>query len=130
MDRGTTGKIEASHLVGPSRWVPSPTRNRVVDDRGPDEHEHHAGKHATSLGNSTGREGNGDSGEHALVDGEEQIRDFGGTHRWLAQHILKPKVGQVSNVRRRSVREGQRIAPEEPLESRDGCRHNREPYQG
>lgn len=130
MDRCTTSKIETSHLVGPSRRIPGPAGDWVVNDGGPDKHEYDAGKHATSLGDSTSCESHGDGREHALVDCEEQIRDLCGTHRRLAQYILKPKVGQVSNIGGRRVRKSQRVTPKEPLERRDGCRHNGEPYQG
>jgi hypothetical protein len=47
--RRSTGEIETAHLKYPSRRVPRPACNRVIDDGRPDEHEDYAGKHAASL---------------------------------------------------------------------------------
>lgn len=74
--------------------IPRPASDRVVDESGPDQHEDNAGKHTASLCNSTNGESHTihemsitsiiwylkdiivrDSGKHALVHGEHEIRD-------------------------------------------------------
>ena len=39
-----------------------------------------------------------DSGEHALVHGEQEIRDFVATNRWCRQYIPKAYILEVSNI--------------------------------
>lgn len=46
---GTTSEVKTSELEHPSRRVPCPAGDGVVDDSGPDEHEDNAGEHATTL---------------------------------------------------------------------------------
>jgi hypothetical protein len=129
MHGGTTSKVETAHLIGPAVRVPGPACDGVVDDRSPDEHEDDAGQHATTFGDSTGGERNGDGREHTLVDGEQEVRNAARANRRLGEHVFEAKVGKVSDVRTGSVREGQRIPPEEPLEGGDGCGHDRQPDQ-
>lgn len=73
----STGEIEAAELVDPSRRVPRPAGNRIIDDGGPDEHEDESWQNATALGSGADREGNCNACEHALVDGEEEVWDLG-----------------------------------------------------
>lgn len=56
----TTGEVKTSELEYPTRWVPGPAGNRIVDDGGPDKHEDDARKHATTLGNSANSKSNTD----------------------------------------------------------------------
>lgn len=42
MHRSTTGEVETTHDINPSVRVPGPASDRIVDDRGPYEHEDHA----------------------------------------------------------------------------------------
>ena len=67
--------------------------------------------------------------EHALVDGEEEIGNLMTTNRRRRQGIPESNVVEVADEFPRSVREGERVAPEEPLEGGDAGRHHREPYQ-
>lgn len=71
-----------------------------------------------------------DGSEHSLVDGEKKIRNLGATDGGGTQDILETKVAQVSNVLAGGVREGERVAPEEPLEGDDADGHDGQPYQG
>ena len=111
MDRGSTGKVKATQFVDPAIWVPCPTGDCIVDDRGPDEHEDNAWKHTTALGHSTDSKGHTnylrvsirrrrkilrvnlrDRGEHALIDCEHEIRYAFATHRGLCQDIVESEV--------------------------------------
>ena len=124
---GSASKVQPAHFIRPTGGVPSPARDKVVYDGGPDEHEDDAGQHTTALSDGAGRERHGDSREHALVDGEEEVGKPGGPHGRAAQHAAEPEIGQVPDVRPRRVRERQRVPPEKPLEARHGRRHDREP---
>ncbi|CRK19747.1 hypothetical protein BN1708_000412 [Verticillium longisporum] len=75
VDGGAAGKVEAAHAAGPTRRVPCPAGNGVVDDGRPDEHEDDAGQHAPTLGDGASSESDGDGGEHALVESKQEIRD-------------------------------------------------------
>lgn len=63
VDGGSTGEIEAAHFEGPASRVPGPAGDGVVNYGGPDEHEDHAGKHATSVCGGT----DGERGAVAVV---------------------------------------------------------------
>lgn len=68
-----------------------------------------------------------DGGEHALVQAEKQIRDLGPTDTGLAEDLHETEVAEVADVGAASVREGQRVAPEEPLEADDSNGHHGQP---
>jgi hypothetical protein len=130
MHWGSTREIETSHLEDPSGGVPGPACNRVVDDGGPDEHEYHAREHATTLGDRSHGKRNRDRCEHALVDGEQQIRDLRRSDGRGTENISEANVFQIADKFPPGVREGEGVAPEEPLEGDDGGGHDGEPYQG
>lgn len=56
------------------------------------------------------------SGEHALENAEQDIRDMSTSYGRGSQHIPQPNVLQVTNVFSSRVGEGERVTPEEPLE--------------
>lgn len=126
----TAREVKTAEPVRPPGRVPRPAGNRVVDDRRPHEHEDDAGEHAPALGDGAHGEGDGDGAEHALVDGEEEVRDAGRADRGLREDVAEAKVFEVANEAARRVREGERVAPEEPLEGRDRRRHDGQPDQG
>lgn len=97
MNRCATSKIQAPHLVTPSAGVPSPAGDRVINNSCPDEHEDDTGQHAAALGDGSGGESDGNGAEHALVDGEEQIREARRADGWTGEDVLEAKVGQVAN---------------------------------
>lgn len=99
MHRGTTGKVQPAHLIAPTTGVPCPAGNWVVNNSGPDEHEDDTGQHAATLGNGSGGESDGNGAEHALVDGEEQIRETGRADGWTGEYVLEAEVGEVSDER-------------------------------
>lgn len=70
-----------------------------------------------------------DGREHALVDGVNQIGNPIAAHRRTSEHVSEPNVGEVTDERAGAVGEGERVAPEEPLEGDEGRGHDREPYQ-
>lgn len=59
-------------------------------------------------------------GEHALVDAEQEGRDSGRADGGVSENALEAEVLEVADERRGAVREGERVAPEEPLERADG----------
>lgn len=68
-----------------------------------------------------------DGSEHALVDGKEQVGNSGASNARTAEHVAESDVGEIANELSTSVREGQRVAPEEPLEGHDTDGHHGEP---
>lgn len=129
MHGGASGEVQPSHLVGPSARIPRPARDGVVYDGRPDEHEDDAGEHAASLGDGTGGERDGDGREHALVDGEEEVGDLVGAHGRAGEDVHEAEIREITDERAGGMGEGQRVAPEEPLEACDGGGHDGEPYQ-
>ena len=127
MHWGSSSEIKPSHLEHPSGRVPCPACDWVVDDGCPDEHEENGREHTTALRDSSNGKSNRDGCEHALVDGEEEIRDLGGAHGWCSEDVPEADVLQVSDVLAGGVGEGERVAPEEPLEGDDGGGHDGEP---
>jgi hypothetical protein len=130
MHWGSASKVKSSHIEDPSRRIPGPASNRVVDDGCPDEHEDNARKHAATFSNSTDCKSYCDGCEHALVDSKHKIGDLRRSNRWCSEDISEAKVFQVTNVFAGSVGEGERITPEEPLEGDHSRGHNREPDEG
>jgi hypothetical protein len=124
MHRGSTSKIKSSHLENPSRRIPCPACNWIIDDSRPDKHENHTWKHATTLGNSSYSKCDSDGCEHTLVYGEEEIGDIGGANGGSTKNISEANVLKIANVLAGGVREGERVTPEEPLEGDYGCGHN------
>ena len=100
VDRRASCKVETTHTVGPSVRVPVPACDGVVNNRRPDEHEDHARKHATTLGDCTNGNGNPtatsasrrvqntnnlrDCCKHALVYREQEIRNAITANTWLS----------------------------------------------
>jgi hypothetical protein len=70
-----------------------------------------------------------DGRKHALVEAKEQVRHLGAADAGLAQYLHQAKVGEVPDVGAARVGEGERVAPEEPLEADDGYRYQGQPYQ-
>lgn len=124
---GAAGEIQAAHLERPPGGVPRPAGDGVVDDRGPDEHEDDAGQHAAALGDGARGERDRDGAEHALVHGEEQVRDAARADRRPREDVLEAEVGEVADEGPCCVREGEGVAPEEPLEGGYGRGHDAEP---
>jgi len=130
MDGGSAGEVEAAELEDPAAGVPGPAGDRVIDDGGPDEHEDEGGQHTAALCGSADGEGDGDAGEHALVDGEHQVGDLCGADGGGAEDVAEADVVHIADVRAGGLGEGQRVAPEEPLEGDDGRGHDGEPDEG
>ena len=70
-----------------------------------------------------------DGGEHALIDGVEQIGDMGATDRGASQDVEEADVAQIPDVAAGGMGKGEGIAPKEPLEGDDGRGHDRQPDQ-
>lgn len=70
-----------------------------------------------------------DCSEHALVDSKQEVRDFGTPNARLSENISEANVLKIPNVRASSMREGERVAPEEPLERYHSDRHQGKPDQ-
>ena len=130
MHGGSTSEIKSSHLEHPTRRVPCPACNWVINDCRPNEHEDHTRKHTATLSNSSNSKSNSDSSEHALVNGEKEVRDLGGPNGWCCKDISEPNVLQIADVLASCVRKGERVTPKEPLEGNDGCGHDGKPDEG
>jgi len=130
VDRRSTSKVESAHLGNPARRVPCPACDGVVDHGRPDKHEDDTGQHTAALGDGAHGEGHSDGGEHALVDGEEQVGDLGGANGGGSEDVAEAEVLHVTQELAGGVREGEGVAPEEPLEGDDGGGHDGEPDQG
>jgi len=52
VNRSSASEIEATEFKGPAIGIPSPVRDRVVHDGGPDEHEKKNGSKPAALSNS------------------------------------------------------------------------------
>lgn len=130
----STGEIKATHLGRPSRGIPCPACDGIVDHGRPDKHEDHAGKHATTFGSSADCECNTAEmlvsekerktsttacvrycRKHALVDGKQEVWDVVARDRRGAENISKADVVEVSDERASRVTEAQRVTPKEPL---------------
>jgi len=127
MYRCSTGKVEAAHAEHPTRRIPCPAGNGVVNNGCPDEHVDDAGKHPSSFSNGSNGKCDSDGCEHALVDGKHQIGDAGTSNGWSTEHVHVTKVIECANVLSSLVRKGERIAPEEPLEADNRRRHDGKP---
>lgn len=98
MDGRATREVQSSQVEDPTRSVPGPAGEGIVDDGGPNENKDHAGKHAATFSDSADSEGNSvndslgsrqdieagndirNAGEHALENGEQEIRNLSATH--------------------------------------------------
>ena len=129
MHWSSSRKVQTTHIEHPSRRIPRPAGNRVINDRAPDEHEHHARQHPAPLSHRAHGKSNRDGSKHALIDGKQQIWDLGGADGGGGQDVAEADVLEVADKLASGVREGKRVAPEEPLEGDDGRRHDREPYE-
>jgi hypothetical protein len=107
MDWGSTSEVKTSHLENPSRSVPCPACNWIVDDCTPDEHEDDGRKHATALRDSSDSKRNRDGSEHALVDGEQQIGDLRRTDGGSTEDISETNVFHITNIFASGLREGE-----------------------
>jgi len=148
-----SSEVEAAHFEGPTGGIPGPAGDRVVDYGGPDKHEDDTWKHTAPVccctdgergtvvllvlildpfppyevrSGERNREGNArNSREHALINRKQQIRDPRTAYTGSTQDIPKANVLQITDERVRRVREGQGVAPEEPLEGDDADGHAR-----
>ena len=116
----TSGKVETSQLVYPSRAVPGPASDWIVDNGRPNEREDHGRQHTTTFSGSTNGESDSDGSEHALVDSEHQIWNPGGANRRSCQDITEADVLEVADKFAGRMGESERVSPEEPLERDQG----------
>jgi hypothetical protein len=66
-------------------------------------------------------------GEHALVNGKEEIRNELAGDRWSAEDIAEANVIERADELASIVAKGERIAPEEPLKRNNSRAHDRKP---
>lgn len=65
-----------------------------------------------------------------MINGKEEVGYSVAADRRLRQDIPEAEVGQITHELASSVRKGERVPPEEPLEGCDSRGHHGEPYQG
>jgi hypothetical protein len=148
--RCAAGEVETSHFEGPAGGVPGPAGDGVVDDGAPDEHEDYARQHAASVCCGANRQSGTrllvsfhllllvdiegmdirDSSKHPLINRKQQIRDPRTADTRRTQHVPEPDILQITDEGIRRVREGEGVAPEEPLEGDHADGHAGEPDEG
>ena len=125
LDGAATSVVENTPLEGPAVGAPDPEGKGAVDESKPEKDEDHGGEDATPLSDGTNNEGGSDGGEHHLVEGVEEAGDEGGALGRGSEDFSKAEVGEVADVRVAGFdREGERVAPEVPLEDDDGEGHH------
>ena len=68
-------KSSAPSVAQPAAHAPDPVRDRVIDERRPEQAEDHERLEALALGERAGDQRRGDDGEHHLEDHERLVRD-------------------------------------------------------
>lgn len=146
MDGCSAGEIETAHDEGPAVGVPCPACDGVVDYSRPDENENQTWQHTPTVGSSANGQGRSirfvsflsrshypkhqdnsrNSSEHALVHRKQDLWDLRASWRRRRQHIAEPDMAKVTNIAAARA-EGERVAPEEPLEAYDADRHHGKP---
>ncbi|KAI3483149.1 hypothetical protein L1887_53929 [Cichorium endivia] len=130
LDGSTAGVVEDAPLESPAGGVPDPAGNHVVHERGPDECEYEERPDTAALACGADGDGRHEVGKHALVD---RVDDLGhlvvGLGHGIFEHAHVAKVAQIAEERARGLGEGERVAPEEPLERDDGEGGKREQQQ-
>lgn len=131
LDGDTTGVVEDAVLEGPAVGVPNPVCERAVDEGSPEEDEDHAGNDAATLSNGADGKRTSDGAEHHLVEGVEEGGNERGADRGGAQDLLETEVVHVADEGVSGcLAEGERVAPEIPLEDDDAEGHHDDPEHG
>lgn len=117
------GEVERREVVQPAVGVPRPARDGAVDNGGPQEREDERGHDAAALEGAADDDLHGARAEEQLVQAEDDLGQQRGAGRGRDLHVPQPEVGQVADEGVRRARVRQRVAPEHPLEGRDGHDH-------
>lgn len=128
--RGSASKVKSTHDEGPAVGVPGPAGDRVVNEGRPEEGEDQDGAETCPLSNSAHCDDGSDGGEHALVDAEHDRGDASAADRRGVENTLETKVLQIADVLVGTIRESERISPEEPLERNNSENDHRDPEHG
>ena len=75
MHHRPASEVEGAELVQEAAVAPNPVRQRIVDERRPEQREEHEGGELLPLGESAGDERRGNGGEHHLEEHERLVRD-------------------------------------------------------
>lgn len=125
----SAGVVEPAHPERPTGGVPRPAGDGVVDERRPDEHEGDGRQHPAPLCRGADGQRYRQRRQHTLVHGEEEVRDAVAPDGGTRQDALETGVAQVADEGVGRPREGQRVAPHEPLHRRHGQRQDGEEHQ-
>lgn len=128
---GTASSIVHNTIVeGPSVDVPHPASDGAVHQCSPEERENHSREHSAAFGGSAHDKSGCDGAELHLVERVQELRDEGRARRGDGEGVHKTEVVQVTDETVGCSRaEGQRVAPEIPLEDDDGEGHHCDPNQ-
>lgn len=130
LDGAAAGVVKDAPVEGPAVDVPHPVCQRAVDERQPEEAEDHGGEHAAALRHGADHEGAGHRGEHHLVEGVEELRNKRRARGRRAQRVHEAELLEVADEAARARgAEGQRVAPEVPLEDGDAEGHEASPHK-
>lgn len=124
----TASIVENTVGEAPAVGVPDPVGERAVDEGGPAEDEDHGGNDSATLSNSADRKSTGDGTEHHLVEGVEEGGNERRADRGSAPDLHEAEVSKITDEGVvGGLGEGQRVAPEVPLEDDDGEGHHDDP---
>ena len=130
MNRSATCVVERGEVEEPSVGVPGPAGDRTIDDGGPEEGKHQAGKNPTTLEGTANNNLHGARAEEQLIETEDDFGNVGVTGRWCHKDVPHAKVGHVTDEGRCGSGVGQSVSPEHPLEGCDCDDHDRLEKQG
>ena len=111
-------EVERSEVVQPPVLAPDPVRNRVIDQRRPQEGENDERRELDPLRERAGDERRRDDGEHHLEDHEELVGNGGrvvGVRRQADAVEAEP--GQVPEQVSDVGAKGDAVAPQDPLDA-------------
>lgn len=72
LDRSSTGKVQYTVFECPSVNVPNPASDRCIDEGNPEEDEEHGGHQASSFGDGTHKNCDGNAAEFKLEEGVKE----------------------------------------------------------
>ena len=67
------GKVQGPQVLEPAAVSPDPVGHRVIDQRGPQEHEHQKGTELQALRPGPGDQRRGDDGKHGLKNHKRHV---------------------------------------------------------
>lgn len=98
MHRSAPREIQSPELIDPTIRIPSPTRQGVIDERRPDEHENNTRQYPAPLAHGADEKRDGQAGEHSLIDGIEEVGDIFQSDGGGCEDVAEAYGGEVADV--------------------------------